>query len=149
METSLLLDVIVGRFPQERVLRKGKHAVFSALPYHTSKTRCGVTILQKHAVFSYLVVGMVEHSTTTCDVFASCHITQSQVPLAQRRLADAGAKKTQKTFANTSTKALSTSTTVQQATLNLSELTPGAGALPHGANSASVTTTETSPLIFV
>jgi hypothetical protein len=33
------VDVIVGRFPQERVLRKGKHAVFqrtrcvSALPY--------------------------------------------------------------------------------------------------------------------
>ncbi len=77
-ETSLLLDVIVGQFPQERVLRKGKHAVFqqtrcvSALPY-TSKTRC----------VSYLVVGMVEHGTTTCDVFASHHnITQCQA-LAQ------------------------------------------------------------------
>jgi hypothetical protein len=30
-----------------------------------------------------------------------------------------------------------------------SVLTPGEGALPHGANSASVTTTKTSPLIFV
>ena len=95
------------------------------------------------------MVGMVEHGTTTCDVFASRHITQCQLPLAQRRPADAGAKKTQKTFAITSTKALSTSTTVWQATLNPSELTPGAGALPHGANSASVTTTKTSRLIFV
>jgi len=141
-ETSLLLDVIVGRFPQERVLRKGKHAVFQR--HHTSKTRCVVAVST-----SYLVVGMVEHGTTKCDDFASRQITQCQVPLAQRRPADAGAKKTQKTFAITSTKALSTSTTVRQATLNLSELTPGAGALPHGANSASVTTTETSPLIFV
>ena len=109
------------------------------------KTRCANTL----RYFKNTLFRMVEHGTTTCDVFASRHITQCQVPLAQRRPADAGAKKTQKTFAITSTKALSTSTTVWQATLNPSELTPGAGALPHGANSASVTTTKTSPLIFV
>ena len=120
-----------------------EHAVFQR--YHTSKTRCVLAVSTSYLV----VVGMVEHGTTTCDVFASRHITQCQVPLAQRRPADAGAKKTQKTFTITSTKALSTSTTVWQATLNPSELTPGAGALPHGANSASVTTTKTSPLIFV
>ena len=124
----------------ENTLCFSEHTVFQRYFKNTTCFSC---------FYISCMVGMVEHGTTTCDVFASRHITQCQVPLAQRRPADAGAKKTQKTFAITSTKALSTSTTVWQATLNPSELTPGAGALPQGANSASVTTTKTSPLIFV
>ena len=77
-ETSLLLEVIVGGFPQERVLRKGKHTVFqrtrcvSALPYFKN-TLC----FSCFYIISCGRYGRTRHNNVRCFCLSSYHTMSS------------------------------------------------------------------------
>jgi hypothetical protein len=72
-ETSLLLDVIIGRFPQDRVLRKGKHAVFQR--HHTSKTLLCFSCF--YIISCGSRYGRTRHNNVRCFCLSSYHTMSS------------------------------------------------------------------------